>query len=124
MQRESSSSQNRKAGHTLTHTHTHTHTHTLTHRTTAIPSLLACGGEGNDNQSTVDCSRVRTRIRVRGWVRGSTVYGIPLRGLRRRLQSTGVTRMRISADPCGTIRKRNADLGIARCIDEVRYGGC
>ena len=36
----------------------------------------------------------------------------------------GVTRMRISADPCGTIRKRNADLGIARCIDEVRYGGC
>ena len=37
MQRESSSSQNRKAG----------HTHTLTHRMTAIPSLLACGGEGN-----------------------------------------------------------------------------
>ena len=32
--------------------------------------------------------------------------------------------MRISADLCGTIRKRNADLGIARCIDEVRYGGC
>ena len=26
MRRESSSSQNRKAGHTLTHTHTHTHT--------------------------------------------------------------------------------------------------
>ena len=37
----------------------------------------------------------------------------------------GVTRMRISADPCRTIRKRNADLGgIVRCIDEVRYGGC
>ena len=35
-----------------------------------------------------------------------------------------VTRMRISADPCGTIRKRNVDLGIARCIDEVHYGGC
>ena len=34
-----------------THSHTHSHTHTLTHRTTAIPSLLACGGEGNDNQS-------------------------------------------------------------------------
>ena len=36
---------------------------------------------------TVDCSRVRTRI----WMRGSTVYGIPLRGLRpvrTRLQST------------------------------------
>ena len=30
---------------------THTHTHSLTHtqRTTAIPSLLAYGGEGNDN---------------------------------------------------------------------------
>ena len=41
-----------------------------------------------------------------------------------RVMTTGVTRMRISADPCGTIRKRNADLGIARCIDEVRYGGC
>ena len=27
----------------------------------------------------------------------------------------GVTRMRISADLCGTIRKRNADLGIAKC---------
>ena len=41
MRRESSSSQNRKAGHTLTHTHTH--------RTTAIPLLLAYGGEGNNN---------------------------------------------------------------------------
>ena len=27
---------------------THSHTHSLTHRTTAIPSLLACGGEGNE----------------------------------------------------------------------------
>ena len=26
-------------------------THTHTQRTTAIPSLLACGGKGNDNQS-------------------------------------------------------------------------
>ena len=33
--------------HTHTRTHTHTHTHSLTHRTTAIPSLLAYGGEGN-----------------------------------------------------------------------------
>ena len=33
-------------------THSHTHTHTHTHRTTAIPSLLACGDEGNDNLST------------------------------------------------------------------------
>ena len=32
--------------------------------------------------------------------------------------------MRISADLSRTIRKRNADLGIARCIDKVRYGGC
>ena len=40
------------------------------------------------------------------------------------LSLPGVTRMRISADPCGTIRKRNADLGIARCIDKVCYGGC
>ena len=47
MRRESSSSQNRKAGHTLTHTHTHIHTHI--HRTTAIPLLLAYGGEGNNN---------------------------------------------------------------------------
>ena len=37
---------------THSHTHTHTHTHTLTHRTTAIPSLLACGGEGNDRRTT------------------------------------------------------------------------
>ena len=29
-------------------THTHTLTHSLTHRTTAIPSLLAYGGEGNE----------------------------------------------------------------------------
>ena len=41
-----------------------------------------------------------------------------------REKETGVTRMRISADPCGTICKRNADLRIAKCIDEVRYGGC
>ena len=47
---------------------------------TGVPRL--CAGFG-----TVDCSRVRTRIRVRG----STVYGIPLHGLRpvrTRLQST------------------------------------
>ena len=31
-----------------THSHTHSLTHSLTHRTTAIPSLLACGGEGNE----------------------------------------------------------------------------
>ena len=42
MQRESSSSQNRKAG------------HTLTHRTAAIPLLLAYGDEGN--QSIAQCS--------------------------------------------------------------------
>ena len=35
-----------------THTLTHSLTHTLTHRTTAIPSLLACGGEGNKNKSS------------------------------------------------------------------------
>ena len=39
-ERESSSSQNR-----------HRHRHRHTHRTTAIPSLLTYGGEGNDNQS-------------------------------------------------------------------------
>ena len=36
-----------------THSHTHSLTHSLTHRTTAIPSLLACGGEGNDNTSVI-----------------------------------------------------------------------
>ena len=35
-----------------THIHLHTQSHTHTHRTTAIPSLLAYGGEGNDRQTT------------------------------------------------------------------------
>ena len=48
MRRESSSSQNRKAG------------HTLTHRTTAIPSLLACGGEGNKEMQSLDVLLVST----------------------------------------------------------------
>ena len=40
---------------------THSHTHSLTHRTTAIPSLLACGSEGNDNRVLLECGSVRIR---------------------------------------------------------------
>ena len=43
---------------------------------------------------------------MRGWVRGSTVYGIPLRGLRpvrTRLQSTVLA----SAGVCGRARRNN-----------------
>ena len=44
MWRESSSSQNRKAGHTLTHTHTYTHT-----QDNSYTLATRYGGEGNNN---------------------------------------------------------------------------
>ena len=69
----------------------HTHTHTHTHWTTAIPSLLACGGEGNDRRTTkVLSSRLRitcgeTKKAING-CNNASFHSIPLQLHRLKLE--------------------------------------